>query len=142
MSTKSAGIGSWVRVLIVSAAVLAGPGTGAAQKKPDYAPLTVEATDPPADMKPGDEVETTLHFRALDDLQRLEVSVAPFFGVEVVSATREAVFLNVADGDAPELKVTVRLVDKSGSLAVTYRIVTASGKSAGATTLEFGKPGN
>ena len=133
---------SWLRLLIFAAAVLSWPALGAAQKKPDYAPVEVEASAPPADMKPGDQVETTLRFRALADLQRIEISVAPFMGVEVVSATREAVFTDIAEGDAPELKVTVRLVDKSGSLAVTYRIVTADGKSAGARTIEYGKPGN
>jgi hypothetical protein len=129
-----------LRTVFVLLSLLLMPLTGSAQKKPDYAPVSVEFNEPPPDMKSGDQVETTLAFRALDDLQRLEVSVAPFSGVEIVSEKKEAVFTDVKEGDAPQLKVTVRLLQPSGSLAVTYTIVTADGKSAGATTIEYGQP--
>ncbi len=133
---------SWSRTLIVTLALLAAPAVCLAQKKPDYAPVSVEFNDPPVDMKAGDLTETTLVFRALDDLQRLEVTVAPFSGIEIVSDKKEVVFTDLKENDGPELKVTVRLIDPSGSLAVTYAIVTADGRSAGATTIEYGKPAN
>ena len=133
---------SWSRSLIVMLVVASPAATAVAQNKPDYAPVVVEFNDPPADMKIGDQTETTLAFRALDDLQKVEVEVEPFSGIEIVSEKKAAVFTDLKEDDAPELKVTIRLLEKSGSLAVTYTVVSADGKSAGAITVEYGKPAN
>ena len=107
--------------------------------KPSRVPVTVEFAPPPADMKTGDTVSTTLGFRASADLQRLEVSVSPFQGVQVLSQPTDAVFLNVSKGQAPQLTVQVRLTGpKYGSLAVTYKTIAAAGNASGAMTIVYG----
>lgn len=104
------------------------------------APITVEFAVP-AQMQTGDEVTTVLGFRALADVEQLEVSVAPFRGVEVTSEPRTATFRDVRKGAAPTLEVRVRLTDpKWGLLAVTYRTQNATGNAAGSTSIVFGDP--
>jgi hypothetical protein len=124
----------WPLVALIALVV----GVGLAVAKPSSAPVTVEFTVPP-DVKTGDEVTTVLRFRALQDLQQLEVSVAPFMGLELLSDTRDATFRDVRKGTAPEVVVRIRLTDpKSGSLAVTFKTRSASGQAAGAITVEYG----
>lgn len=107
--------------------------------KPSSAPVTVEFTVPPG-VKTGDEVTTVLRFRALQDLQQLDVTVAPFMGLELLSEVRRATFVNVSQGTAPELEVRIRLTDpKSGSLAVMLRTRSASGAGSEAITIRFGE---
>lgn len=121
---------------MVALAVLGAIGPPAAGAKPRSAPVKVEYAVPPG-MKSGDEVEVVLRFRAMADLQQLNVTV--FADKDVVSETREAVFTDVARGTAPELPIRVRLTGlKWGALAVTYRTRTATGTSADSLNIIFG----
>ena len=96
----------------------------------------------PANVRTGDEVTTVITFRALENLDRLEVSVAPFKGLELISETREATFTNVKRGEGRQLTVTIRLTDpKFGSLAVLYHMVQGTMKISGARTIVYGNPG-
>lgn len=129
---------TWLRHLAMIAGFLVCMGltTGA---KPSTAPVTVEFTVP-ADVKTGDEVTTVLRFRALEDLQQLDVVIAPFKGLELLSTVTQVTFRDVRKGTAPEVEVRIRLTDpKSGSLAVTFVTRSASGEGSGAITIEYGE---
>src|SRR6476619_3463289 len=105
--------------------------------KPPSAPVTVEVEVPP-NIKQGDEVTSVLTLRALADIDRLDVSVAPFMGLEVVSRPTAATFERLAKGEGRTFTVTIRLTDaKAGSLAVLYRTVRGNTKAAGATTVVY-----
>lgn len=108
--------------------------------KPSHSPVRVEYSVPD-DVKTGDEVTTVITLRALANLDELEVSVAPFKGVALVSQTQQATFTAVKSGDGPQLTVTVRLTDeKFGSLAVVYRTRQGKTASGGAITIVYGRP--
>jgi hypothetical protein len=108
--------------------------------KPDRVPVALEFVPPRPDMKRGDVVETVIGFRALADLQQLEVSVYVDHGVEIVSAPAVLTFTDVKAGDAPQVNVRVRLTaDEFGSLAVSYRTRTATETAAAVRTIVYGK---
>lgn len=109
-----------------------------AQKQSD---IGLEFTPPPAGMKTGDVVETTLTFRALVDVDRLRVEVYPFDGVEVISTPSEMTFGQVKKGDSTTMKVKVRLTAaKFGSLTVSMETQAADGRSSDAKTIVYGNP--
>jgi hypothetical protein len=113
-----------------------------AAAKPSSAPVRVEYEPPPA-ISTGDEATTVLTFRALADLDRLEVSIRAAKGLELTSPNQDVVFTGVKKGEGRQLSVTVRLTDpKFGSLAVLYRTELGSSKAAGAVTIVYGNPGN
>ena len=106
---------------------------------PDRAPIALELVPPRPDMKRGDVADTVIAFRALADLQRLEVSVYVAHGVEILSAPTGAVFSDVKTGDAPQLNVRVRLTaEEFGSLAVSYRTQTARETAVRVKTIIYG----
>jgi hypothetical protein len=108
--------------------------------KPDRVPVALEFVPPRPDMKRGDVVETVIGFRALADLQQLEISVYVDYGVEIVSAPAVLTFTDVKAGDAPQVKVSVRLTaDEFGSLVVSYRTRTAKETAAAVKTIVYGK---
>ncbi|MEO8678605.1 MAG: hypothetical protein ABI665_06145 [Vicinamibacterales bacterium] len=120
-------------VILVAAAMGAG-----IEAKPNNSPVRVEFSVPP-DVKPGDEVSTILRFRALENVEQLDVAVSPFVGLELLSEPRTATFRNVTKGAAPELEVRIRLTaEKWGSLAVVLETRTAAGSAADAITIVFG----
>lgn len=127
------------RYLVVMAiALLALTGHAAAQKQSNIA---LEFTPPPAGMKTGDVVETTLTFQALVDVDRLEVEVYPFNGVEVMSTPTEMTFGPIKRGDSATMKVRVRLTAaKFGSLTVAMETQTADGRMGEAKTVVYGNP--
>jgi len=103
--------------------------------------IALEFTPPPAGMKTGDVVETTLTFRARVDVDQLKVSVYPFNGVEVTSTPTEMAFGQIKKGAATTMKVKVRLTAaKFGSLAVSMETLTADDKSSDAKTIVYGDP--
>jgi hypothetical protein len=107
--------------------------------KPPGAPVEVEYSRPPAGLKAGDEVTTTIAFRASADLRRLDVSIAPFMGVEIVSGPRRATFVDVKRGDAPEIRVRVRLTSsKIASLGVRFTTLSDGKQGSDAMTIEYG----
>lgn len=108
--------------------------------KPERAPIRVESHVPP-NVKTGDEVTTTITLRALADVDRVEVSIAPFQGLELLSDTKEAVFTGMKAGEGRAISVTIRLTDPAfGSLAVTYKTRQGTHDDAGAVTIVFGTP--
>ena len=131
------------RVMAVPLMALALVSTESASlAKPPSAPVRVEVEVPP-NLHPGDEVTSVLTFRALADLDRLDVSVAPDGGLDVLSKPTEATFDGVRKGEGRQFTVTIRLTDpKFGSLAVFFKTLRGTTKAAGAITVTYGNPGN
>ena len=113
--------------------------SAAAFQKRSQVPIRVEyVSESPA--QAGDEVTTVLTFRALADIDRLDVSVSPFKGVEVISQPTERAFTGVKKDDGLEFTVTVRVTDaKLASLGVVYSTQQGNTKRTGATTVEYGQ---
>jgi hypothetical protein len=127
------------RLAVAVAIFLPGAGLPAAAQR-GKAPVSVEFNRPPDDMKTGDEAVTTIKFRALADLDRLEVNIEPFRGVAVLSEPTHAAYAGTKKGDAPELAVRVRLTGaKFGSLSVTYVTESGGERSAGAMAIAYGR---
>ena len=116
----------------------------APQGKPQTAPVSVSYTDPPADMKTGDETTTTLTFRILDDVDELRVFLVPDDGLEILSpTTTPAVFTNVTTADTPTLEVRVKLTDPKGStLNVSFATRSGDDAGVGAVGIDYGNPGD
>ena len=108
--------------------------------KPDAAPVRVEFERTPA-VRVGDQATTVLTFRALADIERLDVMLAPFKGVEIVSQPTQATFTAMKENEGRQLSVTVRMTgDRYGYLSVTYRVKQGDSLSAGATTVIYSTP--
>ena len=104
--------------------------------KPPSAPVRVEYSRPP--VAQGEQATTVLTFRALADLDRLDVSVAVDEGIEILSEPTEATFTNVKKGEGRELSVTFRLTaPKEGILSVFFKSERGTRKEAGATAAVF-----
>lgn len=126
--------------LTIATVVIACMAVTTLARKPESAPVRVSFAVP-KDMKTGEEVETAIAFRALEDIQQLDVHVAPSAGLELLSDVHDAVFTNVRRGTAPVLSVRIRLIDpKWGSLSVTYRARTAVDTTSGAIGIVYGSP--
>jgi len=112
-------------------------------RKPQTASVRVDFDDPPATIKTGDEVTTTLTFIALADTQRLEVDLDPDDGLELVSTPAEAVFTDMKTGDTRQLQVKVKLTaPKGSSLNVSFGTVSGTQEGFGSTVIEYGEPEN
>ena len=128
-----------IRLSLVAALLSILAMASEAAQKPTSLPVRVEYT-PPTPAAAGEQATTILTFRALADIERLGVSVAPFKGVEVVSEPTETVFDDVKKGSGSVFSVTVRVTDaKLASLAVTYWAQQGKTKRVGAITLEYGQ---
>jgi hypothetical protein len=109
-----------------------------ASAKPPSAPVNVEFSVPD-NVKLGDEVTTVLTFRALADLDRLDVSMAPFKGLELLSEPKEATFTNVRKGEGRQVTVRIRLTaEPFGYLSVRYQTRQGVKSSGGATMVIYG----
>ena len=109
---------------------------------PPSAPVQVEYTTPPP-LATGEEATVQLTFRALADLDRLEVSVRAFDGLEVASTPSAASFQNVKRGEGRPLSVTVRLTgQKTGSLAIFFTTQRGSKRDSGTSGITFGSSGH
>ena len=118
----------------VATVVLMGTSLAA---KPPSAPVKVEYSRPP--VSTGEEATAVLTFRALADLDRLEVSVAVDEGIEIMSEPTRATFTNVRKGEGRNLSVTIRLTaPKEGVLAVFFKTERGDRKEAGAMAISFG----
>jgi len=113
----------------------------APQGKPQTAPVSVTYTDPPADMKTGDETTTTLTFKVREDVDELRVFLVADDGLEILSATTQAVFTNVTTTDTPSLEVRVKLTDPKGStLNVSFATLAGDDEGVGAIGIDYGTP--
>jgi hypothetical protein len=111
-------------------------GTGLAAKPPS-APVKVEYTRP--SVAQGEQATAVLTFRALADLDRLDVSIAVDEGIEILSEPTEATFTNVKKGEGRDLTVTIRLTaPKEGFLSIFFKTERGTRKEAGATAAVFG----
>jgi hypothetical protein len=126
--------------LILALAIAAAGQTLSAT--PPSAPVKVEYTTPPP-MATGEEATMVLTFRALADLDRLEVSVRAFDGLAVLSAPTAASFQNVKKGEGHQLTVIVRLTgSKAGSLAIFFTAHRGGKRDSGTSGITFGSSGN
>lgn len=112
----------------------------AAQGKPT-APVSIEYSVP-KDMRSGDTVSTTIKFVAQANLEQLEVSVASYEGLEVVSKNEKTVFQNIKKGEKREIEVTVRLTAEIGYLSVFATTTTARGASTKTIAIRYGTAGD
>jgi hypothetical protein len=128
--------------IVVALALVAVAGATPIQSKPSNVPVSLEYSVPEG-LRTGDEVTTAIGFRALADIDRLDVQVNPFRGVEIVSGQRQATFANVRKGSAPQVEVRVRLTDpKVGSIGVTYKTTVAGKSAADAINIAYGDTSN
>ena len=131
-----------MRVLMLATLAFAAiaQDVGGAGGKPFGPPVDIEFSPPPADAKAGDVIDTDIRLRARENLDQLEVTIRPFFGLDLLSDTTRVVLTGVSRGDGPLLKARVRLTAASGSLAVLVETVSTSTKQieAGAITIEYG----
>ena len=105
--------------------------------KPERAPVRVEFSAP-APIATGEEATTVITFRALADIDRLEVSVAPFKGLDLLSETKDAVFTGITKGEGRTITVTIRLGDAPyGYLSVVYRTRRGNNQESGATNVIY-----
>jgi hypothetical protein len=110
--------------------------------KPEMAPVRVEYA-PIAPLRPGDEATTVLTLRALADVDRVDVTVAPFKGVELLSEPREVTFTAMKNGETREFTVTIRMTgERYGYLSVSYRTLQGKTIAGGATTIVYSAPGD
>ncbi len=112
----------------------------AAQGKPT-APVSIEH-NVPKNVQTGDTVSTTISFVAEANLEQLEVSVAPYEGLEVVSNNGKTIFQNVRKGEKREISVTVRLTAEIGYLSAFATTTTSRGASTKTVAIRFGTPGD
>jgi hypothetical protein len=115
---------------------------GTVLAKPEMAPVRVEYA-PIDPVKTGDEATTVLTLRALADVDRVDGTVAPFKGVELLSEPREVTFTAMKNGETRQLTVTVRMTgERYGYLSVSYRTLQGKTIAGGATTIVYRAPGN
>jgi hypothetical protein len=106
------------------------------------APVRVEFQTPPP-VKSGTEATTVITFRALADLDRLEVSAAAYRGLDLISEPKAASFSTVKKGEGRQLSVTVRLTDpKVGTLAIFFTAQRGAKRESGTTGIAFGGASN
>ncbi len=111
------------------------------RNKPSSASVDIDYDDPPATMKTGDEVTTTIVFTALGDTERLEVNLDADDGLQILSTPTEAVFLDLKEDETRQLQVKVKLTDPKGSsLNVTIATVANTRKGIGSTVIDYGEP--
>ena len=111
-----------------------------ASAKPRGAPIAVEH-DAPRDLKTGEEVNITLGFRALADLDRLDVEIIATSGLVIGAGPQKATFSAVQRMTAPTVVVRVRLTDsKFGTLGLTFRTHIGDRQELGAEVVICGDP--
>lgn len=125
---------TFVFVLLIGASLSFATGA-----KPT-APVSIEYSVP-KNVQTGDTVSTTIRFVAQANLEQLELSVAPYEGLEVISKNEKAVFQNVNKGEKREIEVTVRLRDEIGYLSVFATTTTSRGTSTKTIAIRYGTPG-
>ena len=108
-----------------------------ASAKPPTAPVRLEF-QLPDNVKRGDEVTTVLTFRALADIDRLDVSVAPFKGLDLLSEPKETTFTAVRNGEGRQLTVRIRVTEEFGYLSVSYQTRQGDTSGSDSTIVVYG----
>lgn len=127
-------------VMTLSFMIMAVSVSLAAQGKPT-APVSIEY-NVPKNVQTGDAVSSIISFVAEANLEQLEVSVAPYEGLEVVSNNGKSVFQNVKKGEKREIAVTVRLTAEIGYISVFATTTTSRGASTRTVAIRYGTPGD
>jgi hypothetical protein len=127
---------AFVRLLIAIAPLVLLGSDSIAFAKPE-GPVRVEYTRV-EQIKAGEQATLVVTFRALTDLDQLEIALAPFTGLELLSA-KTATFTNMKRGEGRALTVTVRLTEEPfGYLSVTYDTTRGRSLDGGAAMIAFG----
>lgn len=106
-------------------------------------PLDVNfATAPAATvLHPGDVGMTVITVSPRLDADTLEIHVAPFAGVELLSKQTEMTFANLKRGERGAIAATVKLTgERFGTLSVTYSMTSHGRIDGGATMIVYGSP--
>lgn len=105
------------------------------------APVSFEAIVP-VGLEAGDEVTTTVRIIAGSDMQHMVISAAAYNGLTVVSGGEQQVITNVSKGDTFDIKVSIRLDEEIGYLAVLAATTDAQGRTINKNTaIRYGQPG-
>jgi hypothetical protein len=124
--------------IVVITAVVSG---STAFAKPERAAVRVEY-EAPAPLRLGEEATTVLTVRALADLDRVVVTMAPFQGLDLISEPKEVTFTGLKAGNTRQVTVTIRLTDeRAGYLGVSYRTHQGKTIAGGATTVIYRNAG-
>jgi hypothetical protein len=124
-------------LILAGAAMTSGVWTPRLLAKPTSNQVRIEYTRP-GRVSIGDEVTTVLTFRALTNLDRLEVTLAPFKGLELVSEPK-AVFTGLKRGDGPQVTARVRVTEQPFAyLSVTFQTKQGTRTDGGATMVVYG----
>jgi hypothetical protein len=106
-------------------------------------PVQVTSSPDTSGMKTGDEVTSTIHLLALENLNRLEVTLSVVDGVEIVSGPTTAVFDDVKQDETRDIEVRVRLTGpKYGDVAIVYQALVGDKTRAGTAGVTYGNPKN
>jgi hypothetical protein len=128
---------AWLTVMLACCGAIA-----SLSATPPSVPVLVEYETPPP-IATGEEATTVLTFRALANLDGLDVSVEAFDGLTIVSEPKKLSFQTVKKGEGRQLTVTVRLTGaKVGSLAVFYTVRRGDHRDSGTTGIGYGAPGH
>jgi hypothetical protein len=101
-------------------------------------PLDVSVSPDPTGMQSGETATSTLHFTALQDLDRVRIVLSVIEGLEI-AAPPEIVLTGLKQNEQREVSITVRLVaPKYGDLSVIYEAVGGGKTTRGATGITYG----
>jgi hypothetical protein len=102
-------------------------------------PVTITASPSTENMKTGDVITETIRVTARTDLGRLELTLTPLEGIEIVSGNTTAVFDSTKSGETRDLEIRVRLTGaKYGELSVFCRAVVGDQTQSAGLGITFG----
>jgi len=102
------------------------------------APITIKS-DASESLQSGEEFTTTLTLTAQTNLKKLELSLAPYKNIELVSKNSKADFFDINTNDTRTVEVTLRLLAPVGYLSVFATTTDALGNNrTEAKALKFG----
>ena len=81
--------------------------------------VTYEHSKDIGQLVPGDDVETVIRFKPFIDINKMTVKIITS-GTELSGTPQDTTFTELKAGQAVELKIRIRLVDKSGSVSLNY----------------------
>jgi len=101
-------------------------------------PVRIEHSVRPQDAQRGETITDQLNFRALHDLQHMDVTFRVLAGVQLLSDS-EAVFADVKANERRQVDLRVTLIADRGRVAVTCRTREGGRDSSATTVITFGQ---